>query len=192
MMAGGLPFAISLPYNQCVVPAGINGPVALYITNTTQPLANDLTVQFGGSVVAGPTFAFIDIDPQTLPALARNMNVTIADTATISPDQASSIMASASGSPTGTVTDLPIATGSATDSVSDLLPTATATGTDSSSPTAPANVASGGASGNSTGDLGSIQPAGGANIYTGPSGDGNLSVIGWSSVPLPTATPTSS
>ncbi|KZS98056.1 hypothetical protein SISNIDRAFT_449685 [Sistotremastrum niveocremeum HHB9708] len=191
MMVGGAPFAISLPYSQCVVPGGINGPVALYITNTTQPLANDLTVQFGGSVVAGPTFAFIDIDPQTLPALARNMNVTITDSSTISPDQASSIMASAtitgsSGSPTGSVTDLPIAAPTGT----DVIGSSTSTATDASgspAPTAPANVA-GGVVG---GDLSDIQTPGGANNFTGNSGDGNLSVIGWSSVPLPTTTPSS-
>ena len=93
MMIGGIPFSISLPYDQCIVPPDVNGPVALYITNDTVPLANDVTTQFQGNIVAGPTIAFIDIDPQTLPALARNMNVTVDSSSTITPDEASSLAA---------------------------------------------------------------------------------------------------
>ncbi|KAH9049257.1 ferritin-like domain-containing protein [Lactarius deliciosus] len=35
------PFSISLPLNQCVVPEGINGPVAIWVTKDDQPLNNN-------------------------------------------------------------------------------------------------------------------------------------------------------
>jgi len=60
MLAGGLPFSITLPYTECVVPASISGPVLVYVTNNSQPLINDPVTRFMGDIVAGPTMAFID------------------------------------------------------------------------------------------------------------------------------------
>ena len=70
MMVGGASFSITLPYEQCVVPSGINGPVALYVTSDSQPLANNIRDQATNSVVAGPTMAFIDTQKQLLSQLA--------------------------------------------------------------------------------------------------------------------------
>ena len=62
MMLGGAPFSIPLPLDQCVVPSGINGPVAIYITSDGQPLLNNIIDQATNSIVAGPTMAFIDTE----------------------------------------------------------------------------------------------------------------------------------
>jgi hypothetical protein len=52
------------PYDQCVVPEGIDGPVAVYITNTAQPLLIDPVVQDSGCITAGPTLVFIDSEQE--------------------------------------------------------------------------------------------------------------------------------
>jgi hypothetical protein len=70
MMVGGASFAIVLPFQQCVVPSGIDGPVAIYVTSDAQPLANNIRDQATNSLVAGPTMAFIDTVPQDLASLA--------------------------------------------------------------------------------------------------------------------------
>jgi len=108
MMVGGAPFSISQPVSNCVVPS-ISGPVAIYITNSTQPLANSQQVQFGGEIVMGPTIAFIDQGADTIMSLIRTVGSTPSSsdpsatnpsdpssTSTISPAEASSIIAGAS------------------------------------------------------------------------------------------------
>jgi len=52
--------AVVFPIDACVVPSGINGPVAIYITNSSQPLLNDPVQQCASCIVAGPTLTFID------------------------------------------------------------------------------------------------------------------------------------
>ncbi|TDL29184.1 hypothetical protein BD410DRAFT_757878 [Rickenella mellea] len=74
MLVGGAPFSISLPFQQCVVPSGINGPVVIWVTNSSQPLANSARDRFTGNIVAGPTMAFIDVQPEELGQLARDPN----------------------------------------------------------------------------------------------------------------------
>lgn len=170
MMLGGAPFSIALPFSQCVVPQGVNGPVALFITSDGQPLANNIRDQATNSIVAGPTMAYIDTVPEMLGSLARPSGgssdssssgsstasasaVTSSSVTTITPDQASSIIASAQ--PTGTLT------------VSAAAATATA------------------ASGNNNAASGStsvVLAPGGPNMYTGPSSDGSVTILGWSSV----------
>jgi len=167
MLAGGLPFSISLPYNECVVPEGINGPVAIFITSDPQPLAASVVIQATNFVIAGPTMAFIDTVPQALSQMVRTSSgsgsgsssgngtssaeVSVT-TSTISPADASSILAGASST----------ATSSASSS------------TGSSSP-----------SGSSA--VGAINNAGsgsgGPNTTTGPSPDGKVVVNGWSNLP---------
>jgi hypothetical protein len=71
MLAGGLPFSISLPFKQCTVPSGINGPVAIFVTSDSQPLAASVVQQASNSVVAGPTMAFIDTQPDMLSQTVR-------------------------------------------------------------------------------------------------------------------------
>lgn len=71
MLIGGAPFAIVLPFDQCVVPDGINGPVAVFVTSDPQPLANNVRDQAADKIIAGPTMAFIDIAPEVIASLAR-------------------------------------------------------------------------------------------------------------------------
>jgi len=101
MLAGGLPCTISLPLSQCVVPAGITGPVALWITSDSQPLINNPRDRAVDKLVAGPTMAFLDNKPQILGQLARNPGGTPpAVTSTITPSQATSILSAAGPTPT--------------------------------------------------------------------------------------------
>lgn len=72
MIVGGAVNSITLPIEQCVVPAGINGPVALMVTSDPQPLlASDIIDQAKKNIVAGPTIAFLDfgVKEQTLSQL---------------------------------------------------------------------------------------------------------------------------
>jgi hypothetical protein len=103
MLVGGKGTAIPFPIADCVVPKDINGPVAIFVTSDGQPLLNNVVHRASGQTVAGPALAFIDIEPQTLGALARGNGQVVA-TATISPGQASSI----AGAPTGTGTAAPV------------------------------------------------------------------------------------
>ena len=107
MLIGGAPETISLPFNQCVVPPGINGPVAIFVTPDDQPLNGNVLERAGQTVVAGPTLAFIDIDPQTLGQLVHPSNSTTGAgappavvTETLSPNAASSLLSSLGTSPT--------------------------------------------------------------------------------------------
>ncbi|KAI0079723.1 hypothetical protein K474DRAFT_559276 [Panus rudis PR-1116 ss-1] len=161
MLVGGAPFSISLPFNQCVVPDGINGPVAIFVTSDSQPLNNNVRDQATDKIVAGPTMAFIDTVKETIGQLARGSAAsgssgsstatasTSATTTTISGAEASSIIASAAGSSAAAQ------------------PTATAGA-------GPTNNAAGGAG---------IAPAGGPNTFTGPVNGGAITVTGWSTVP---------
>ncbi|EPQ59667.1 hypothetical protein GLOTRDRAFT_71293 [Gloeophyllum trabeum ATCC 11539] len=98
MLTGDMSFSVTLPFDSCVVPSGINGPVAVYITNDTQPLLANVVERATVNVVAGPTMAFIDTTPQMLGQLASATATASSGTttSTITPEQASSIMASAS------------------------------------------------------------------------------------------------
>lgn len=113
MLVGGLPFSISLPIDQCVVPEGINGPVALFVTSDDQPLNGNAVQRGSNALVAGPTMAFIDSVPDTLSQTVFNKNGTSgappppppppasASTETLPPAQASALLSSiaASSSP---------------------------------------------------------------------------------------------
>lgn len=92
MLVGGLPFSISLPLSQCVVPDGINGPVALWVTSDLQPLVNNPRDRAVDKLVAGPTIAFLDTKPQILGQIARTLSNPPTVTSTITPDQATSIL----------------------------------------------------------------------------------------------------
>lgn len=156
MLAGGMPFSLSLPFSQCVVPTGLTGPVAIYVTNDTQPLNNNARDKFLGNIVAGPTMAFIDNKPEAISSLAitgsdssssgsgsGSGSVTASSTvstATISPDEASSIVESASSTLSA----------------------------DSSTPTAAQD---------NSGFPSTV------NLTTGPSKDGSITVDGWTELP---------
>jgi len=100
MMVGGAPFSISLPIDECVVPEGINGGVAIWITSDNNPLANNVRDRATDKQIAGPTIAMIDSSPDMLAQLSRtsagdaNSNESTT-TQTISPGEASSIIAGA-------------------------------------------------------------------------------------------------
>lgn len=105
MMVGGLSFSVSLPLSQCVVPAGINGPVALWITSDSQPLINNPVDRATDKQVAGPTLAFIDTQPQLLGQMARSLAAAPPPPPTVSTinlDQASSLIKDANPSSTST------------------------------------------------------------------------------------------
>ncbi|GAA5862607.1 hypothetical protein JCM1840_002609 [Sporobolomyces johnsonii] len=69
MITGGLTAALTFPANACVVPTGIDGPVAVYLTNTSTPLATDIVVQDTLTIVAGPDFIFVDSQMTLLSSL---------------------------------------------------------------------------------------------------------------------------
>lgn len=163
MIVGGALDAISLPYDQCVVPMGINGPVAISILNDSQPLlASDIVDQSALTTVCGPALAFIDFG---LPQQALSSSVLTSqsplnkdvdgassdssgssdDTSTISPGEASIIASDGSGATDSAGDPLP----SATDSAGDLSPTDSA-GDETAAPTAgltPIGSSAGAASG---------------------------------------------
>jgi len=98
MMTGGAAFAISLPLDNCVVPAGINGPVYIFVTNTTQPLLNSQVNQLSSSIIAGPTLAFLDtVSDASADALKTGADSST-DTSIITPAEASKIIEDAGNS----------------------------------------------------------------------------------------------
>ncbi|ELU45705.1 cytochrome b2 (L-lactate ferricytochrome C oxidoreductase) [Rhizoctonia solani AG-1 IA] len=93
MMTGGVASAAVFPIDQCVVPQGLEGPVYIYITNSTQPLLNSQQNQNVASIVAGPTGAFIDTRQESASSLFKSggqLN-SGSTTSTITPEQASQI-----------------------------------------------------------------------------------------------------
>ncbi|KAG8700512.1 hypothetical protein FRC08_004656 [Ceratobasidium sp. 394] len=140
MMTGGAPFAVSFPIDQCVVPQGLEGPVYIYITNTTQPLLNSQQNQNVASIVAGPTAGFIDTRQESISALFKsgqlNQGGGSVTTNTLSPAQASQI---AGGGQPGAPAPEPTATGSAPAEAS---PSVTATETAANTAATPAPTTS--------------------------------------------------
>ncbi|KAJ2932461.1 hypothetical protein H1R20_g4620, partial [Candolleomyces eurysporus] len=99
MLVGGKATALPLPFNDCVVPSDINGPVAIFITSDHQPLLNNVVERDVLKLVAGPALAFIDIAPQSIGSLVRGTGA-VAQTTTISGAEATSIILAASGTAT--------------------------------------------------------------------------------------------
>jgi len=103
MMVGGFAVTLPFPISECVVPQGLNGPVALWITSDSQPLTNNPLTRAVDTQVAGPAMAFIDTQPQLLGQLARNPQGTPPSTVTtINLDQATSIINNANSMSTPT------------------------------------------------------------------------------------------
>jgi hypothetical protein len=120
MLAGGMPFSLSLPIDQCVVPQGLNGAVAIWITSDDQPLNGGVIDRQSNAIVAGPLMTFIDIEVDQISVLVRNkgskgsndsgssssspgsdnssmssgMSSSFASTTTVSPSDAAAIIAS--------------------------------------------------------------------------------------------------
>ncbi len=72
MLAGGMPFSLTLPLSQCVVPQGLNGAVAIWITSDDQSLNGGAVDRQSNAVVAGPLMVFIDIHIDVVSTLVRN------------------------------------------------------------------------------------------------------------------------
>lgn len=157
MMLGGQFASIPLPFDNCVVPDGINGPVAIFITSDGQPLINNVRDRATTQLVAGPTMAFIDTKPQMLGQLARQNSAAApqsTSTRTISPSEASSIISGASSTAAS-----PAATTASGSSAGD-------------SSTAPAPSPT-------PGSASAPAVAGTPNTFTGKSSDGAITVNGW-------------
>jgi len=184
MLLGGMPTSIPLPLNECVVPAGVNGPVVLFITRDSQPLLNNVIDRGTSQLVAGPTIAFIDTQPEMLGALARNPGnpgsqastttgaVASLSTTTISPDQAQSLLSSLSAATTTT---------SATS-------TSTSTSTTSTSTSTSASTTVAGAAAPTPPSSNNVPPVPQGNIvtmntFTGPVDGGSINVEGFTNVP---------
>lgn len=162
MLVGGAPSSISLPIDQCVVPAGIEGPVAIFVTSDMQPLNNNVRDRANQPVLAGPTMAFIDTQKQLLSQLAlaasgsSGNNSGATSTTTITPPEASSIIASASTAAAAAPTS-----GTQNPAASPASP---------ASPATPALPES---------DNTAVDSPGTHNTATGPSKSGAINVDGW-------------
>ncbi|KAG6829681.1 hypothetical protein H0H92_003799 [Tricholoma furcatifolium] len=179
MLVGGAADSIPFPLSQCVVPQGINGPVALFITSDGQPLANDVVTRAQNSIVAGPMIAFIDTEPELLGQMVLASGIsgssTSTSTTTISPAQASSIIASASSAATATVAGSGTSTSTSTTTISPAEASSIISSASSASATATADASSATASVSDN-----IATSGGPNMLTGPSQNGAIIVNGWS------------
>ncbi|BGP01846.1 hypothetical protein NBRC10513v2_005486 [Rhodotorula toruloides] len=61
MIVGGAPVALVFPAHSCIVPSCISGPVSVYLTSTSQPLASNTIIQNTAVIVAGPALIFVDV-----------------------------------------------------------------------------------------------------------------------------------
>ncbi|GAA5825444.1 hypothetical protein JCM11251_006986 [Rhodosporidiobolus azoricus] len=66
MVVGGVPSALTFPAEECYVPQGIDGPVAVHLVNSTVPLASNIIIQNSAVIIAGPAFIFVDSKPSDL------------------------------------------------------------------------------------------------------------------------------
>ncbi|KXN81641.1 hypothetical protein AN958_04102 [Leucoagaricus sp. SymC.cos] len=181
MMLGGAPTSIPLPLSQCVVPDGINGPVGIWITSDGQPLINNVRDRASSQLVAGPTLAFIDTQPQSLGQLTRSSGSAPPSNSGSSGSSGGSGSSGSSGSNTDT------ATASTSTSTTTISPA------DASSIIASASVASGIAVPSGTGSAAAAAPTvnnpaanttpGEPNQFAGPSPDGKTTVLGWMNLP---------
>ena len=60
ILTPGQASATVLPITQCVVPKGVNGPLAIWITKDSTPLSGDVIDRQYQSIVAGPALAISD------------------------------------------------------------------------------------------------------------------------------------
>lgn len=98
MLVGGAATTLSLPIEQCIVPQGIAGPVWIWVTRDSQPLAANIAQRNVESILAGPTAIFLDVQADALGALVRNVaNGSVFDSSNnISPSEAADLLSSAS------------------------------------------------------------------------------------------------
>lgn len=172
MLTGGASFAIALPLNACVVPQGLTGPVAIFITSDMDPLAGDPVDRATSQLVAGPTMAFLDTTPQTINSLVRSSS------GSASSGSSSSGSTDASGATTAVSTStIDVASASAVVSSAEAAG-ATVVSAASATATGTTSVAA------NAGQFDIVPFPGGPNQYVGPSADGTVFINGWSSSPL--------
>jgi hypothetical protein len=82
---------------ECIVPSGVNGPVAIFLTTDPQPLAADVVVQNAAAILAGPALIFIDTEADALGALIRKGSNPVKTSDEITPDEAKDELSQASG-----------------------------------------------------------------------------------------------
>jgi hypothetical protein len=97
MLVGGAPESLVFPFNACVVPPNVNGPVAVYITSDGNPLNGNVQQRQSQTVLAGPQYLFVDSEPELLGQLVRSVN----GTSGTPPPPVTQTLTS-SGAPTGT------------------------------------------------------------------------------------------
>jgi len=133
MLTGGNATALSLPIDGCIVPNGINGPVAIFLTTDAKPLVADVVTQNAAQILAGPAIVFIDqADP--LGSIVRKVSNPVQSSGQISQSQANQALSQASGS-ISTATDTSTNTSTAaTGAVTGSSSSAAASGTASSGP----------------------------------------------------------
>ncbi|KPV71699.1 uncharacterized protein RHOBADRAFT_47656 [Rhodotorula graminis WP1] len=66
LLLGGQAVALTFAAADCYIPAGVDGPVAVYLTNTSTPLATNVVIQAQQTIVAGPGFIFVDAEVTVL------------------------------------------------------------------------------------------------------------------------------
>ncbi|KZT27059.1 hypothetical protein NEOLEDRAFT_1061792 [Neolentinus lepideus HHB14362 ss-1] len=176
MLTGDMSFSVSLPYSQCVVPSGINGPVAIYVTNDTQPLLANVVERATVNVVAGPTMAFIDTQPQTLGQLAHSGSSSSGSN-TSSVSSASTTVSSAAASASSSTDTASIAAAPTSSTSTTTISPAQASSLISSA-SAQNAVATPGVGGAAAAVVQDSTP-GGQNSYSGPSPDGHTNVNGF-------------
>ncbi|KAI0698882.1 ferritin-like domain-containing protein [Cytidiella melzeri] len=121
MLVGGAPAALVFPIDACVVPMGIDGPVALFVTNDPQPLSPSILISTG-TIIAGPMIAYIDTIPNQLASVAiQGSSGSSSSDSSTSPssgpsDSASPTSASDPSVATAVATDSSVATAVTSDS----------------------------------------------------------------------------
>ncbi|KAH9970836.1 ferritin-like domain-containing protein [Lactifluus volemus] len=62
ILTGDQNSTVVLPLDKCIIPPALDGPAAVFITNTSVPLSNDILTRQNqnNTIVAGPTLTFID------------------------------------------------------------------------------------------------------------------------------------
>ncbi|PCH41606.1 hypothetical protein WOLCODRAFT_24864 [Wolfiporia cocos MD-104 SS10] len=134
MLVGGAATSISLNLSSCVVPDGINGPVAIFITSDDQPINNNIREQNTNFLVAGPTMVFVDANSDLLGQLAV--------TGSVSSNSTSSSNSSSSGSVSSSAASATSTSGSDSNSTAVASSTATASATSAASVSSSASEAS--------------------------------------------------
>ncbi|TFY59858.1 hypothetical protein EVJ58_g5517, partial [Rhodofomes roseus] len=73
IMVGGATTSMSMAIDSCKIPDGLNGPAAVFVTCDENTLPNDVVARAAnsGSVLAGPTIIFIDVEVDILAGLSK-------------------------------------------------------------------------------------------------------------------------